>query len=153
MSEHSYGLVDNILIDNMYDFLLSNNLILADFMYDQPVSYTYFSHSLNVFTWLDHIVIPYNDLSNVVKCNIVPHDPGNTSDHLPVSLTVNVCIPDATHKQQRPQKFDSRFSRPNWKSTTCNQKYKDLLEQKLSHISYLPGQSTQDSDLDLTNKK
>ena len=41
----------------MYEFLTGNELILADFMFPQEVSYTYFCDKINVHTWIDHIAV------------------------------------------------------------------------------------------------
>ena len=40
----------------MYDFIVGNELIFADFMYPQ-VNYTYLQHTNATYTWVDYVLV------------------------------------------------------------------------------------------------
>ena len=126
----------------MYDFLVSNNMLLADFMSKQSVTYTYSCPKTNVFTWIDHFAVFSHEISDIVNCSIVPPDAANTSDHIPVSQVVNVTT--STFGTSALRTNHTEFSVPNWHCRQRNNLYKLSLESKLQSIPLLsftdPGQ-------------
>ena len=75
----------------MYDFLITNNFVCVDFEYEQNLTYTYFQHETNVYTWIDHIL--NNDEhsqsdQSITRCVIHDYNEQNMSDHLPLSFIV-----------------------------------------------------------------
>ena len=89
----------------LFDFLVDNDLIALDLLYMQSVSFTYFSYGNNHFSWIDRIFSSSHDISNVVKCNIVPLHENNLSDHLPVSLNMYIQVNESkplAHSRRKP---------------------------------------------------
>ena len=66
----------------VYDFIASNELVVADFLANQSVQYTYFCHARNVYTWIDLVLCFDYDAPSVHTCSILPLSPDNDSDHL-----------------------------------------------------------------------
>ena len=122
-----------------YDFLVSNNLNVADFMFTQPVAYTYFCHKSKVYTWIDHFIIFSHEESDVENCCIITPDADNTSDHLPISLSLVInkdsVTPESVEGSYKKLKC---FPKANWKCRSRNNKFKTLLENKLAGIPLLP---------------
>ena len=67
-----------------------NNFVVADFMFKQPISYTYFVHKSNVYTWIDHVLTNTYNVGSVNQCHIVSEVMDNVSDHLPVGMELRV---------------------------------------------------------------
>ena len=49
----------------MFDFINVNNLTVTDFAESQCLNYTYFSHSNNHYTWIDHILTTDHNVSRI----------------------------------------------------------------------------------------
>ena len=58
----------------------------ADLNQKQENSYTYFVHTTETFTWIDHIMVNDHDLSNINECTILSEESDNVSDHLPILI-------------------------------------------------------------------
>ena len=121
----------------MYDFLTSNNLLVADILSRQRYNYTYFCHKNNVYTWIDHVASSRHDIDNMLFCNIMPHVPLNTSDHLPITFGLRVSHPAAhvTSPHSAPR-VSASCNAPhiNWNAAGIVQKYRDCLDFVLTEI-------------------
>ena len=71
----------------MYDFITGNDMVITDHVH---VQYTYFCDSNNTRTWIDHCLSPASALSMVKSCRILPYEPSNVSDHLPITITLHL---------------------------------------------------------------
>ena len=75
----------------LYEFLYANNLCVANFINKQNINYTYRIN--RVTSYIDHVMIPVHISDNVQQCDIVPETADNPSDHLPISMTLNIQTP------------------------------------------------------------
>lgn len=116
----------------LYDFIISNKLCVLDFMYEQPVDFTFYCYASGHFSWIDHVICPLKDISSVSECAILPHEPGNTSDHLPVKLKLSIKFPCSPTQPQLAPPDKQVF--PNWTSDLKNRKYRDILGKKMSEF-------------------
>ncbi len=69
----------------VYNFSCDNNMTVLDQKVNQPVPYTYFSHTSAHYTWIDHCFSVGQGASRSV-CKILEHDDDNVSDHLPLNF-------------------------------------------------------------------
>ena len=76
----------------IYVFISNNNLVVADFKRHQQVNYTYFGHTNQTYTWIDHILSYEYDVDNTTGCVIIPEEDGNVGDHLPLKIVFDVHI-------------------------------------------------------------
>ena len=85
----------NVHSNILYDFLVCNNLLVADFLHPQNPEYTYFCHKNSHYTWIDHILTTSHNVNTIEMCEIIPELDGNVSDHLPLRMlfTLDVNIP------------------------------------------------------------
>ena len=83
----------------MWNFLLGNDLIVADFLHRQPTPYTYFCHKRSIYTWIEHMTSSKHDVSIIRSCEIIPLECTNVSDHLPLRLTLQLVHCPATVSQ------------------------------------------------------
>ena len=124
-NQHSYIL---------YDFIVANNLFVADFHFRQPVSYTYYCHTSAKYTWIDHMLFTSYDSTDVTRCSIIPQDADNVSDHLPLVMHISVTETepsDAIPHNTRAQSW------PSWKNMCNNDAYNSVLSDKLSLLPQL----------------
>ena len=85
------GLVGDLNVQLPRGFFITNNFVCVDFEYEQNLTYTYFQHETNMYTWLDHILSngehSRSDQS-ITRCFVHDYDKHNMSDHLPLSFIV-----------------------------------------------------------------
>ena len=115
----------------MYDFLVSNDMILCDLCHPQAVNYTYFCITRGVYTWIDHVAGSVHDSANVSKCSIIPLCPSNLSDHLPILTEFSVAI-DSSKTRDTGTMACSNFVHPCWRNSDRNHCYADLIASKLA---------------------
>ena len=74
----------------MMDFIAANDLVVSDFSFKQHVSYMpkYLCDANRAYTWIDHCLSSAN--SQTQNCKIIPCDPCNVSDHLPLSMSIEI---------------------------------------------------------------
>lgn len=121
----------------MYNFLEYNDMVPVDMQHCQEVKYTYFCHGNQTFTWLDHILAFARDIDNVNSCKIVPLDDGNLSDHLPMCMHIQVKYSGSSCSNLSMKTMNSSLSflPPDWKNIERNNKYWQLLADKLNNVS------------------
>ena len=74
----------------LYDFLRNNDFVVANFNFEQDVSYTYFNTISR--SYIDHVFISKDTRNTVTACAIVSDLPSNVSDHFPVCTTLSVLV-------------------------------------------------------------
>ena len=109
-----------------------NSLTVLDFCLKQPTNYTYFRHALNTYTWIDHCVTMSQNVCKVASCHIVLLDDGNTSDHLPIRLQLN--LPLSSSKVGVKSQNIKMLPIPKWYDKNKREKYKSILTEKLNSI-------------------
>jgi endonuclease/exonuclease/phosphatase family metal-dependent hydrolase len=110
----SHGFNSHSLI--MYDFIFSNELIVADFKYSQSLDYTYFCDTTGVRTWIDHCLSSTQD--DIVNCVILPCDENNMSDHLPIKLTLTLACKKFASSDTMRQYHPTQFKPGKWDNGT-----------------------------------
>ena len=63
-----------------------NTSTATDMIYEESVAYTYFCDGNNNRTWIDHVLSTEADNNHVSNCAIIPRQPTNSSDHLPIRV-------------------------------------------------------------------
>ena len=105
----------------MFEFLCQNKMCVANFMYDQDVSYTF--RRGTVSSYIDHVFINEYVCDKIQECKIVYDCKDNVSDHLALSITIQIPIP--MHKPSNDE-FDTwiPFPRPNWNDAAYQKMYR-----------------------------
>ena len=114
----------------LYDFLIHNNLTSADLHFKQNPRYTFFCHTSQKYTWIDHVICNTKDMHLVNKCNIIHEEPENVSDHLPVRIEFTLLL-DAIHEQKINAGY---IAQPKWSNAQKNDKYLQITTSKLSQM-------------------
>ena len=116
----------------LYDFMDFNHLCVADFMFDQKVSYTFKRGS--VCSYIDHVLIPDYLCEMINNCSILCATSENVSDHL--ALSTQICIPvsnksllDTSDKHQ-----SQNFPKPIWHDDTFKSIYSELVSCSIDTI-------------------
>ena len=125
--------------DFWYDFMTKYSLRHCDSL-ATSIQYTYCHESLNQKKFIDHFIVSESlFLNGSIGNHFVLDDGDNTSDHLPLLLTLNISLPESQTEVSRPQKT----SAINWKKVSAEKRneYSNKLEQLLlaqeapSHVS------------------
>ena len=135
----------------MYDFIVTNNMLVSDMMYSQCVNYTYFSHARNVYTWIDHVLSTSNDTESILNCTIIDHNSCNVSDHLPVHIEFLLKCNESQGKTPLRDKYS--YVQPNWSNYSRNEKYCNILASKLSNLSYINDLVNYKNSEEVVNKR
>ena len=135
----------NIYSSILYDFLAFNDFISADLLQKQMVNYTYFCHENKCYTWIDHIICAHHDMKNITSCHIIPEEPSNTSDHLPVQLKFS--IPITVSGQYKQKDIDHHKIHPNWTNHKNVEKYSNLVAEECSKMAPICINSLNDSNI------
>ena len=125
----------------IHDFLTGNNLLIADFMFAQPVLYTYSCVKTSVYTWIDHMAFLEHDRESVIYCNILAPDADNTSDHLPIKMGVVLSVATDSHMSLKHEADNRRFPKLSWDNFDMIDNYSTYLPSNLETLSpYDPSQ-------------
>ena len=116
-----------------YDFMCANEFIIADFMFEQSLNYTYFCNTTGNMSWLDHCISTSHDTDNILSCTILPLDENNLSDHLPVQISFSVSCADMKNKRQSNMSHQ-QFPPAKWDNHARNDKYRECLAINLMNI-------------------
>ena len=116
----------------MQEFLDEHDLTVAEFLFPQPVSFTYErGHSR---THIDHIAVSSRLLGSVASCDIVPQSVDNLSPHLPICVKIRLIL-HVSVKSPSTAASSGVVKRPDILRWDCNQRnelYRDTLEQYLA---------------------
>ena len=114
----------------LYDFICGNDLLAADLCFKQPVNYTYFSHSNNHYTWIDHAICIKRDFYKIKNCVIIPEDSENVSDHLPFQISFSITAHSNTQTKQYSTNNATRIPL-KWGTHERQDIYRSILSRKL----------------------
>ena len=129
----------NVFSNILYDFICGNNLCALDLHFKQEVNYTYFNHKNGHYTWIDHAFCLQHDIEDITLCKIIPEEPINVSDHLPVQIDFKLALscqplpPRVTTHADLSAKIP-----PNWSNHERNSRYCALVSEKLRNLSINP---------------
>ena len=70
----------------LYDFIVSNDLSVADFLFAQTVDYTYFCLGNGNYSWIDHLLYLSHDADSILSCHVVTLEEDNVGDHLKIRM-------------------------------------------------------------------
>ena len=96
----------------LYEFLTENELIVANFDFNQNIKYT-FSKG-NVTSYIDHCFVTCQLKDHVINCRILSNHSDCVSDHFPIEISVSVPIRD-------PQNSTDTFQTHSY--VNCNNKH------------------------------
>ena len=118
----------------MYNFLVENNLCVANFRDKQEENYTYRKGS--VVSYIDHVFIPEYTVSAMNKCVIRHNDANNVSDHLALCMDMEL-IPHSDNSDKTDCNINPvpYLPRLNWQDTNYQRRYCELLKESLDQIS------------------
>ena len=118
----------------MYNFLVENNLCVANFRDKQEGNYTYRKGS--VVSYIDHVFIPEYTVSAMNKCVIRHNDANNVSDHLALCMNMEL-IPQSDNADKTDCNINPvpYLPRLNWQDTNYQRRYCELLKESLDQIS------------------
>ena len=116
----------------LYDFLVGNDLCVADFKFKQDVQYTYFVHKNRTYTWIDHVISNSYDINSVISCKIFPESSDNSSDHLPIQMRFKVKVNRAPNSKGDVLRSSDQFPRLDWNNCTRRATYARILSDKLN---------------------
>ena len=103
-------------------------------LHKQKVNYTYFGHKRETYTWIDHILCNRLDIPHIRSCAIIPEEPNNNSDHLPIQLKFSIKINESSPKKETHVK-NHGIAKPNWTNDENKKMYANLVCGKISNIS------------------
>ena len=126
----------------MHDFLTGNNFLIADFMFAQPVLYTYSCVKTGVYTWINHMAFLEHERESVIYCNILSPDADNTrSDHLPIKMGVVLSVATDSHRSLKHEADNRRFPKLSWDNFDMIDNYSTYLQSNLETLPpYDPSQ-------------
>ena len=117
----------------LYDFLCNNDLIIADFSFDQLVNYTYELGENR--SYIDHVFISSYSLNNVNKCNIICEDIEWASDHLPLRTQYDLLVTDECTRPQHVLECTNRYPRMNWDKVDTPREYQKHINEEICDTS------------------
>ena len=74
----------------LYNFIEDNDLIVANFLFEQNVNFTY--SNISNATYIDHILVPNYVMDLILKCDILKDDMSNMSDHYAVCILMDIPV-------------------------------------------------------------
>ena len=109
----------------LYDFMLNNDLGIANFMFDQTINYTY--DARNARSYIDHVLISSYCKNIVLSCSIVD-DEDWSSDHYPIRTEFALHFESQSSNMENPSCVPApRFPRINWEKANIKTVYTDRL--------------------------
>ena len=120
----------------LYDFVLNNEMCVANFMNKQVINYTYFKG--NTISYIDHIFVPIYISSMIRNCVILHNSPDNVSDHMAISMTLDLPIknPITERKSESQSKCVPDFPKPMWQDRNYLNRYVHHLNEKFNTVCW-----------------
>ena len=113
----------------LFDFIVDNNLSVANYEHSQPINYTY--ESGNNRTYIDHVLVSSYALSEVTGCKILYEMDWN-SDHLPLRTQFQVQVPTSLDTSGMNPDYiinPPRFPRINWENKCTRELYAKKVDE------------------------
>ena len=137
----------------LHDFLVDNNLCVADFEFSQQTNYTYFKG--NHTSYIDHVFISKFALDKIKNCQILPHDDSRESDHIPIRTSICLQLDpnvDQVHNVNSQDVILCKvYPKINWENENERLSYTNCLTHALSKLS--PEFSKLDNVIDIDDAK
>ena len=125
----------------MYDFIVDNELLVANFAFPQQVNHTY--HKGRDKTYIDHVLVSkFLDVSN---CNIMPDITDNVSDHYPLLTDITLKYANKQHISDVITNKDNTI-RINWSDPMIKRNYSSYINEASTHINPISGHVIQSHD-------
>ena len=99
--------------------------------------YTYFNIPRNINTWIDHVISTEYDVSSVEMCTILPLNPDNVSDHLPIRLCMHLSLAPTDCSINLPYQHRDNQVFTNWNRSMNNSRYSTILSDLLKKTPQL----------------
>ena len=110
----------------LYDFLCNNEMVVANFSFQQEINYTYRKGQHR--TYIDHMLMTNQAMRNVTQCKIIYSDECWTSDHFPLETVYSLHVPsDETEAPYCDQ--HTEYPKINWSNSTTRSDYNKRLAQ------------------------
>ena len=133
----------------MQDFLDYHDFTVAEFLFPQPISFTYERGGCH--THIDHIAVPKNLLKCVISCDINTPSAENLSPHLPVSIQKSLVWRDSNPSPSIPIVRTVKVTRADilrWDCIERNELYNSILETYLSNNIHVEHKVVDVNELD-----
>ena len=118
----------------LHDFLVDNDLCVANFSSDQSVNYTYIKG--NTKSYLDHAFVSKHNTDCIKNCKIDNCNWAGISDHLPIRLTyqlhLDACVSDIQSVKTEKIQVCPKYPKINWDNPKCRQMYVGHLKNVIS---------------------
>ena len=101
------------------------------------MNYTYFSHSNNHYTWIDHILTTDHNVSRTKSCQIIPEESGNVSDHLPIRMEFSVTTTVKDESTNATNQQTKRHGAPYWGNVQRRSEHNYILQRELGNLGTL----------------
>ena len=93
-------------------------------------------------SYIDHIMIPLYLCDTVNNCRIKCNDQDNVSDHYPVFLDIDICIPSSSYNHRESvDPSDASvpvFPKPRWNNLTFMETYQRTVDDRMNQIHLIP---------------
>ena len=120
----------NILSHHLKSFLLNNDLDLIDIASGDGPNYTYHHVSLQRQSYIDHIVVSKFSSLDTVNCGVLEDQILNTSDHLPVFISLKLNLINKINSQEQLNHEQLKIPSYMWK----NNQFLSLYQENLQNI-------------------
>ena len=110
----------------LYDFILNNDLTVANFAFNQTANYTYSKG--NCSSYIDHCFVNSKYDQCIKDCRILADVPDCASDHFPVTVSIRVPLPALSITVNGTQeKFERQHASINWRDKKIQNEYAEAL--------------------------
>ena len=114
----------------LHDFLLANDLIVANYCYHQHFNYTY--QKGNSVSYIDHIFVPDWFIDRITNCVILHNNGNNVSDHFAVQCDISITTEQV--KESHNSQGNKSFPKINWDDPEIQQIYSEAMMEKMNAI-------------------
>ena len=112
----------------LYNFIEDNDLIVANFLFEQNVNYTY--SNVSNATYIDHILVPNYVMDLILKCDILKDDMSNMSDHYAVRILMDIPVYGVIDNgKEISRKFVKETHKPRWNDINYQEVYEKELKK------------------------
>ena len=112
----------------LYDFLRNNDLLIANFNFAQSIDYTYFNDCST--SYIDHVFCSAPAMDSTKNCSIIHDWASNTSDHHPISTTIELCIRESSDNAiNELNKKCKKYPWLNWSDSSICSAYTNKVAQ------------------------
>eukprot|EP00111_Clytia_hemisphaerica_P013383 TCONS_00039306-protein len=138
----------NRLSKYLIEFIEDNELNPIDITKGEGPTYTYHHISLPNRSYIDNILTSNELTSNAYETKVLEPSASNTSDHLPVTTTLNIQCSVPAQQSTNPNESNQQFQLPNyiWHNNHFISIYQNKVTTAIQQL-----EATNDVETDLTN--